>query len=869
MTPNSESDQTRSTTGTRWSVHFLFGQKAWGERASQWGWIGKGEISLDRHFLNIDGRRHRYFRTAAKQEVRIGLHQVRNVVAAGRLVRFEVKLESLGGERVEVIRLRTDTAQAAQEIASSLPATRSEAFERAHNEKLSYDRSLEELGTRPIVTAALVSINIAWYLFVASQGGGWLVSNAGVIIHWGSNFGPLTLSGEWWRLFTCMFVHFGIFHIVLNMWVLWSLGRVTERTFGSLHYALLYVFAGLCGSVASLWWHPNVNSAGASGAIFGILGGLLAFVLNPASRVPPTIVASQRRSIVLFVAYSLVGGVTAQGIDNAAHLGGLVGGFMMGWILARPLDATAREQAQPRFAVAGVVGMAVLAAISWHLSNQPHVSPVVAFQQSARRNRIELYPGMYQRVVFKSGEKVTAAMKVVHEAMHTPDLDAAIDGVRRMADAGDAEAAFRLGRYYDRESGEPDYASALKYYQMASEKNHGWATNNLAMLYEGGKGAPKNTGKAHAYFEKAASLHDQWAYVTLAEEIFRSGEKDAAKNGIEYLDEAGHNQCTMCLVEEAAIYHVGGYGVARDSDKTLWLLNKAAALGDVQATLIIAEMHIVGDGVEQNSKTAVEMLKTLSDNGDAYASTLLGELSSDDKIRNYLFDTKLGGASHIPKDLTAAIPQDTSKAIQYWERANAQGSCQSWIDLSSTYDRGISVPQDYRRGADDVERAVHCDPANGFFLYKLSERFYGDRGRDRDCLAAERFLRESLDHGYDDAAVNLGYIYDKGCEPIARDDYRALQIYLLGAKLGVALCENNVGAMVKHGRGIGTADPARGYGWIRLAAMHGNDLAKANLKDPLFTPSVQAAGLLQLADIQIRLRSVPSTAQAILKDPWY
>jgi len=868
MTSNSEADQRRST-GRRWPVHFLFGQKTWGERASQWRWIGKGEISLDRHSLNINGLRHRYFRTAAKQEIRVGLHQVLNVVAAGRLVRFEVKLETLGGERTEVIRLRTDTLQAAQEIASSLPATRSEAFERAHNEKLAYDRSLEELGTQSLVTAALVSINIAWYLFVASQGGGWLVPNAGIIIHWGSNFGPLTLSGEWWRLFTCMFVHFGIFHIVFNMWVLWSLGRMTERMFGSLHFALLYMFAGLCGSVTSLWWHPNVNSAGASGAIFGVLGGLLAFVLNPASRVPPTIVASQRRSIVLFIAYNLVGGMTAQGIDNAAHLGGLLGGFMMGWILARPLDATAREQAQPRFAVAGVVGMGVLAAICWHLSNQPHVSPVVAFQQRSNRNRIEFYPGMHKRLVFKSGEKVTAAMQTIHDAIHTRNLDAAVDVVRRMADAGDAEAAFRLGRYYDRESGEPDYASALKYYQMASEKNHGWATYNLALLYEIGNGTPANPEKALAYLEKAASLHDQWAYLKLAENIFNSHEKGAPQKGIEYLDEAGHNQCTMCLVEEAAIYHVGAYGIARDSDKTLWLLNKAAALGDVQAALIIAEMHIVGDGVQQNSKTGVEMLKTLSENGDGEASTLLGELSSDDKIRNHLFESRLGGTSHIPADLAAAIPQDTSRAIQFWERASVQGSCQSWIDLSSAYDRGIGVAQDYKRAADYVEHAVHCDPGNGFFLYKLSERFYGDRGRDRDCLAAERLLQESLDHGYADAAVNLGYLYDKGCEPIARDDHRALQTYLLCAKLGVPLCENNVGAMIKHGRGIPAADPARGYGWISLAAMHGNDLAKANLKDPLFTPSVQAAGLLQLADIQSRLQSIPSTAQAIMNDPWY
>jgi uncharacterized protein len=338
---------------------------------------------------------------------------------------------------------------------------------------------------------------------------------------------------------------------------------------------------------------------------------------------------------------------------------------------------------------------------------------------------------------------------------------------------------------------------------------------------------------------------------------------------MEWLEEGGKNQCTMCLIEQAAIYHSGAYGVARDSGKTLSLLNKAAALGDTQATLIIAELHLVGDGVPQSSKTSFETLKTLSDNGDGYASTLLGELSSDDKIRNYLFESALGGASQIPADLSAAIPQDTSKAISYWKRASQQGNCQAWIDLSSVYDRGIDVEADSRRGADYVERAVHCDSANSFFLWKFAKRFYDARGRDRDCQTAEKLLRESLDHGYADAAVDLGYIYDKGCAPIARDDRRALQIYLLGAKLGVALCENNVGAMIKHGRGVEAADPARGYGWIKLAAIHGDDLANANLQDPLFTPSVRAAGLAQLVDIQRRLLTVPADPQAILRDPWY
>ena len=460
-------------------------------------------------------------------------------------------------------------------------------------------------------------------------------------------------------------------------------------------------------------------------------------------------------------------------------------------------------------------------------------------------------------------------MQAVHAAGDVSSLDAAVAAVRQMADTGNEEAAFRLGRYYDRESSEPDYALALKYYQLASEKNHAWASNNLGVLYLRGLGVPRDNDKATELIRKAAGLHNEWAYLNLADQAFSKGGKEAGNKGIEWLEEGGRNQCTMCLIEEAAIYHSGAHGLARDGSKVLTLLHKAAALGDTQATLIIAELHIVGDGVPQSSRTSFEMLKTLSDDGDGDASTLLGELSSDDKIRNYLFESELGGTGHVPADLAVAVPQDTSKAIRYWERAGQQGSCQSWIDLSSVYDRGVDVSTDLRKGADYVERAVHCDPANSFFLWKYAKRFYDARGRDRDCQTAEKLLQESLDHGYADAAVDLGYIYDKGCAPIERDDHRALQIYLLGAKLGVALCENNVGAMIKHGRGIDVADPARGYGWMKLAALHGNDLAKANLQDPLFTPSVRAVGLAQLAEIQSRLLTVPSSPQAILHDPWY
>ncbi len=489
---------------------------------------------------------------------------------------------------------------------------------------------------------------------------------------------------------------------------------------------------------------------------------------------------------------------------------------------------------------------------------------------SDRPHAMRFYPGQYRRVVLNSGEPVSAAMQAIYAASDPQALNAAIATVQKMVDAGDAEAAFRLGRYYHLESAEPNYTLALRYYQIASDANHAWATNNLGLLYRDGLGVPKSAARAYEYFLKASRQNNPWSYVNLADMTFDgSGVPPDAGKGIAWLEEGGQNNCTLCLIEEAAIYHSGSYGIPVDRSKTVALLNEAAALGDPQAALIIAELHIVGDGVAQSSKTSFEILKTSSDNGDGYASDLLGELSSDDKIRDYLFDTALGGTRQMPADFAAAFPQDPARAIGYWERATQQGNCQAWIDLSSVFDRGIGVTADYQRAAGYVEKAVHCDPADSFYLWKLGKRFYDARGVNRDCVAAEELFTRSLEHGYADAAVDLGYIYDKGCAPIARDDHRAFQIYLLGAKLGVPLCQNNVGAMIKHGRGVPARDLARGYGWIKLAALHGDDLAKANLQDSLFTPAVRAAGLADLLDIQRQLLAVPADPQAIWRDPWY
>jgi TPR repeat protein len=475
------------------------------------------------------------------------------------------------------------------------------------------------------------------------------------------------------------------------------------------------------------------------------------------------------------------------------------------------------------------------------------------------RHAIEFYPGQYARIVFNSGEDVSAAMKVVHAASNPTELNAAIAAVQKLVDAGDAEAAFRLGRFYHLESAEPNYALALQYYQTAVAENHAWAMNNLGLLYRSGLGVNRDASQAYVHFEQAYRHKNPWAYNNLSQ----------MTGSIKWLAEGAANDCTLCLIQEAAAYHSGVYGVRRDTDKTVELLRKASALGDSQATLIMAELYLVGDGLPQSSLKAFDTLKRLSEQGDADATNRLGELVADNQILHYTFDHFLGGARQIPDDFSKAFPQNPAEAIHYWELANQQGSCQSFVNLSSVYDRGVGVITDHQRAADYVEQSVRCDPSDSFYLWKQAMRFFDANGRAHDCEAAEKYFVQSLAHGYADAAVDLGYIFDKGCGTIARNDTRAFQIYLLGAKLGVALCQNNVGAMIKHGRGVQSADPARGYGWIKLAALNGDELANKNLQDPLFNPEVRAVGLAHLADIQARLILNSADPQVIMSDPWY
>src|SRR5262249_20398924 len=155
---------------------------------------------------------------------------------------------------------------------------------------------------------------------------------------------------QWWRLVTCLFLHAGIQHLVLNMGALYVFGQFVERLYGNGSFLILYLTAGMAGSVASAVWRSPPWSVGASSAILGIYGGLLAYLLVPKTSIPPLVRKSFRKSTLVVVAYSVFMGLVHAHTDNAAHLGGLAGGFLMGLVLARPRRTAAKTK------VAVVVG---------------------------------------------------------------------------------------------------------------------------------------------------------------------------------------------------------------------------------------------------------------------------------------------------------------------------------------------------------------------------------------------------------------------------------------------------------------------------------------------------------------------------------
>ena len=281
---------------------------------------------------------------------------------------------------------------------------------------------------RITVTKILIAANVLVLAGMAISGGAaHAVQTLGtpsseVLLRWGADWGPRTFDGEWWRVITSMFVHIGVLHLFMNMWCLRDYGRMAETVYGRSSFVALYLVAGVSGSLSSLAWHPNTISAGASAAIFGVVGSLIPPYRQGRLPVPEHALKQARKSLTTFVVYNLLFGFAIPAIDNAAHIGGLIAGYVVGTLWTRSASERGR-QLTAKFVIAAVLVLATIGSAVWYGRRWD-----VAIIQSA--------------IALEHGHPDTAVTKARLATQHKPDdaLAFAILGEALRASGQDAAA---------------------------------------------------------------------------------------------------------------------------------------------------------------------------------------------------------------------------------------------------------------------------------------------------------------------------------------------------------------------------------------------------------------------------------------------
>ncbi len=399
--------------------------------------------------------------------------------------------------------------------------------------------SPEARPPRAWATLTLVGLNVLVFGAMVVSGISAFNPDAQQVLRWGADFGPLTLHGEWWRLGTSMFLHFGLLHLAFNMWALLNLGLLAEALLGPRAFLALYLLSGVGGSLASVLAHPLAVGGGASGAIFGVAGGLIASLLLK-RRGSGSLHAIRRQlpSLAMFVLYNLIFGFGTSGIDNVAHVGGLAVGA--GFCSALALLPTGERTFSLALLSAGfalALGFAADAvrrvrapATAAFQQQEPHMRPPATFQQQEPHMRPPLDIGAevarLERLVTRTPDSIelyTALGTAYMEAMRPNDAVGILERARsrRPDDVGVLTALgtayLNLRRFNDA------IASFGRAAQVDSSNPD--ARYNLADAYllRGAAFADSGTSdQARADFERVLRLVPDTALVRQARDQLRS-----------------------------------------------------------------------------------------------------------------------------------------------------------------------------------------------------------------------------------------------------------------------------------------------------------------------------------------------------------
>ncbi|MBR5160986.1 MAG: rhomboid family intramembrane serine protease [Thermoguttaceae bacterium] len=352
------------------------------------------------------------------------------------------------------------------------------------------------------------------------------------LLRFGADYGPLVAAGEWFRIITSAFVHIGFIHILFNMVILWQIGHVVERLYGNLLFLVVYLGSAVAGSLMSLTMNPLVISAGASGAIFGLFGALLAYMLRRHGAIPKHMVRRIRNDAIAFVVFNLIYGMQA-GIDNWCHLGGLLGGFFLGVIVAPPFESEERTR---QCAIMTILGAAIIVAGSNVCLSS---NPTKLDQESIGSALTEL------GVCYFNGN---SELKV-----------------------------------------ERDVNAAIGFFNKAIQFNNPVAIYNLAFCYLNGIGVEQSDEKALELLKKGAELGDAASQCDYARLLLYKMENQ--KEGLEWLKKACENGSQSARCEYAILSFKGEEGVEQNQEFAIKEFKELAELKFRPAIEILKELE--------------------------------------------------------------------------------------------------------------------------------------------------------------------------------------------------------------------------------------------------------------------------------------
>jgi rhomboid protease GluP len=268
--------------------------------------------------------------------------EISNVTVEGRMIRFNLAQNETRRKDAPFVFFCRDEAEA-RSVAILLPTRVDTDLVEARDFLARLEALNESRRAWSSVTNLIIALNVLSFVVMGLLGAGWFETDSFLpYILYGANNGAATTDGEWWRLLTSMFMHYGILHLLFNMWALFQAGHFLEKLLGRWLYALTYLGSGLAGGFTSIAWHGDkVWSAGASGAVFGVYGAILGYMLREKQSLPSGIYKPMMKSTLIFAGYNIIYGLRA-GVDNSAHVGGMLGGLVLGWLLALPVDREVR-----------------------------------------------------------------------------------------------------------------------------------------------------------------------------------------------------------------------------------------------------------------------------------------------------------------------------------------------------------------------------------------------------------------------------------------------------------------------------------------------------------------------------------------------